>query len=189
MGKKTINKNNPKGSIKAAPRPQEAKRRPNYLPWFLKNICAAVIAGFILSKCIDLQEGYNWVCNSMLKGNMELIKANRGATLEQRTEFKLGFDYQYLLFIRNATPEDAVILYPSAQDFFPEGIESRFKQDVSNRIWALRFLYPRRLVLAREMERYAGRITHVAIVNGRGYERLGYEAEEMVEFGIFPLNN
>ncbi|MDR1344812.1 MAG: hypothetical protein LBJ39_05605 [Tannerellaceae bacterium] len=176
----------------AEKRPPAKVKSGGYGLWLLKNICAAVVAGIFIFKCIEMQGGYNWVCNSMLKGNMELIKANPGATLEQRHEFKLGFDYRYLQFVKTSTPEDAVILYPSREDFFPEGVDSPFKQDVSNKTWALRFLYPRKLVLPSEMEsnRYAGDITHVAIVNGRGFDRLGYETgtDGSMEFGILPLN-
>ncbi|MDR1357683.1 MAG: hypothetical protein LBJ58_08445 [Tannerellaceae bacterium] len=166
------------------------KESGNYTAWFVKNVCAAVVAGIFIFKCLDTQEGYKWVYHSMLKGNMELIKAHPKATLEERNKFKLGTDYEYLLFVKNATPEDAVILYPSREDFLPEGVNSPFKQDIQNKLWALRFLYPRKLVLPSEMEtnRYADDITHVAIVNGRGYERLGYEADERMEFGILPLN-
>jgi hypothetical protein len=165
-----------------SPSRPEIKKKPqnnSYLPWIVKNAVAAVVAGFLLFKCVDVQRGYNWVYNMMLKGNMELIKANPNATLEQRNEFKLGTDYSYLLYVKNSTPEDAVILYPSHEDFSPPGVESPFKQNISNKTWALRFLYPRKLVLPSEMEtnRYARDITHVAIVNGRGYERLDYETE------------
>ncbi|MDR0769362.1 MAG: hypothetical protein LBE71_05615, partial [Dysgonamonadaceae bacterium] len=67
--------------------------------------------------------------------------------------------------------------------------ESPFKQDVSNKLWALRVLYPRKLVTPSEMEtnRYAKDITHVAIVNGRGYERLDYQVENPVTHGVLPV--
>ncbi|MDR1259033.1 MAG: hypothetical protein LBK65_07140 [Tannerellaceae bacterium] len=173
----------------------ETKKKPqsnSYLPWLVKNVCAAAVAGFLLFECVDVQGGYNWVYNMMLKGNMELIKANPDATIEQRNEFKLGTDYSYLLYVKNSTPEDAVILYPSHEDFFPPGVESPFKQNISNKIWALRFLYPRKLVLPSEMgtNRYTNDITHVAIVNGRGYERLNYETEAEIpttEFTVISI--
>ena len=161
-----------------------------------KNVCAALVAGFFLFKCLEVQQGYNWAYYSLMKGNMATIRENPHLTLEQRNEMKLGFDYAYLQFLKNATPEDAVILYPSREDFFPEGVESPFKQDVSNKIWALRFLYPRKLALPSELEiggsqmetnRYAKDVTHVAIVNGRGYERLDYEVETPVVHGVLPV--
>lgn len=189
MAKKSSNK-----SYKQKDRtPTQARQTPSsggYVSWLMKNIGIALIAGFFLSKCLEVQPGYNWSYYSLLKGNMALIRANPNLTTAQKNEQKLGNDYAYLQFIRNSTPEDAVILYPSHEDFFPEGVESPFKQDISNKIWGLRFLYPRKLVLPSEMEsnRYAKDITHVAIVNGRGYERLNYEVDSSIEHGVLPLN-
>jgi hypothetical protein len=161
-----------------------------YLTWLIKNVGVALVAGFLLSECLDVQQGYNWAYYSLMKGNMVTIRKYPNLTIEQRNEQKLGNDYAYLQFVKNSKPEDAVILYPSREDFFPEGVESPFKQDISNKTWGLRFLYPRKLVLPSEMEtnRYAKDITHVAIVNGRGLERLNYEVETPVEYGVLPVN-
>ncbi|MDR1632203.1 MAG: hypothetical protein LBR97_04910 [Dysgonamonadaceae bacterium] len=157
--------------------------------WLVKNVCAVLAAGFILFKCIEVQPGYNWAYNGLLKGNMSTIRKYPDATLEQRNEMKLGFDHTYLQFLKKETPEDAVILYPSPEDFFPEGMESPFKQDVSTKTWGLRVLYPRKIVLPSEMEtnRYAKDITHVAIVNGRGYERVDYKVETPFAHGVLPV--
>jgi hypothetical protein len=187
MGKHKTDKN-----CKHKARPQQPVQAPEsggYGLWFLKNIAAALVAGFLVFECLEEQKGYNWAYYSLLKGNMAAIRANRNLTLEQRNEQKLGIDYAYLQFVKKATPDDAVILYPSREDFFPEGVESPFKQDISNKTWGLRFLYPRKLVLPSEMEtnRYAKDITHVAIVNGRGLERLGYEVETPLEHGVLPV--
>jgi hypothetical protein len=156
----------------------------------VKNIAAAGVAALCVYAFLNLQVGYNWAYYSLLKGNLAIIKENPSLTLDQKNEMKLGTDYAYLRFLKHATPEDAVILYPAHGDFFPEGVESPFKQNISNKTWGLRFLYPRKLVLPSEMEtnRYAGSITHVAIVNGRGYERLSYPVEGGLEHGILPVN-
>jgi hypothetical protein len=186
MGKNKINKNY---TGKAQPQAKQAPKSGGFGLWFAKNIVVAFAAGFLLFECLKVQPGYNWAYYGLLKGNMAAIRANPDLTLEQKYEQKLGIDYAYLQFVKSATPEDAVILYPSREDFFPEGIESPFKQGVSNKTWGLRFLYPRKLVLPSEMEtnRYANDITHVAIVNGRGYERLDYEVETPIEHGVLPV--
>ena len=125
----------------------------------------------------------------MLTSNMELIRKNPNLTLKEKNEMKLGADFVYLWFLKESTPENAVILYPSSEDFYPPDKQSPFKQGITNKIWALRVLYPRLLVLPSEMEtnRYAPDITHVAIVNGRGYERLNYPLANKQEHGIFPV--
>jgi hypothetical protein len=159
--------------------------------WIVKNIGAVIAAGFFLFQCVDKQQSYHWAYNSLLKGNMATIRKYPNATLDERAEMKLGFDYTYLQFLKKETPEDAVILYPDGKDFFPEGEESPFKQDVSNKMWALRFLYPRKLVLPSEMETncYAKDITHVAIVNGRGYERVEYKIANPFTHGVLPIKH
>ncbi|MDR1644745.1 MAG: hypothetical protein LBS05_02810 [Tannerellaceae bacterium] len=187
MGKHNSNKNYKPKSPPQAKQPQQTGISPAGV---VKNIALALVAGFLLSKCLEVQQGYNWAYHSLLKGNMATIRAYPNLTIEQRNEQKLGNDYAYLQFVKNSTPEDAVILYPAREDFFPEGIESPFKQDIANKTFGLRFLYPRKLVLPSEMEtnRYAKDITHVAIVNGRGLERLKYEIETPIEHGVLPLN-
>jgi hypothetical protein len=124
---------------------------------------------------------------------MELVKQNPNLTLDERYTAKLGSAYTYLMYIKSQTPENAVILYPSVEEFFPKDKNSIFpgNSGVSGKIWALRFLYPRKLVLPSEMEtnRYAKDITHVAIVNGYGFERLNYPVENKFEHGVLPVNN
>ncbi|MDR1557899.1 MAG: hypothetical protein LBS88_12865 [Tannerellaceae bacterium] len=192
MGKYNSNKHDKqKNRAQAPPQAEQTNRGGGYLTWVVKNVGVALVVGFLLSRCLEVQQGYNWAYNSLLKGNMATIRANPNLTVAQKNEMKLGIDYAYLQFVRNATPEDAVILYPSVDDFFPEGVESPFKHGISNKMWGLRFLYPRKLVLPSEMEtnRYAGDITHVAIVNGRGYERLNYEVDASVVHGVLPVKH
>ena len=52
-------------------------------------------------------------------------------------KMKLGVDYDYLLFIKQATPENAVILYPSQEAFLKKG--SPFKREIGNKLYATRF--------------------------------------------------
>ncbi|MDR2390007.1 MAG: hypothetical protein LBD89_09545 [Tannerellaceae bacterium] len=160
----------------------------NYLSRIAKNLLFAFLLGFLLFKAMENNAGYPWAYN-MLTSNMKLIRANPHLTLKEKNEMKLGTDFAYLWFLKEATPENAVILYPSTEDFYPPDKPSPFKQEVQNKIWALRFLYPRLLVLPSEMETspYAPEITHVAIVNGRGYERLDYPVEHKQEHGILPV--
>jgi hypothetical protein len=178
----------PKKNIPPPPR-KPAPRHAGYLPWIMKNLSVAFLTGFFLLKAMESNAGYKWAY-TMLTSNMKLIRTSPHLSLREKNEMKLGADFAYLWFLKEATPENAVILYPSADDFYPPDKTSPFKQGIHNKIWALRFLYPRLLVLPSEMEtsRYAAEITHVAIVNGRGYERLNYPVDSKQEFGILPLN-
>jgi hypothetical protein len=145
-----------KGKKKDSKRVVEEKKT-TLGPWLLRNLAVAVVAGWMTFLCIEKQAGYNWVYNGLLKGNMKTITQYPNLTVDQKNEMKLGFDYLYLRYLKNSTPEDAVILYPSREDFYPKDKQSPFKQDIGNKLWGLRFLYPRKLVLPSEMEtnRYA----------------------------------
>jgi len=156
----------------------------------LKNLVAAGVAGLLIAKTIEIQPGYQLAYNGLLRGNMAFIKANPSLSLEDKFAQKLGSAYRYLQYVREQTPDTAVILYPSAEDFFPPDRKSPFTGEPYNKIWALRFLYPRRLVLPSEMKtnRWAGEITHVAIVNGRGFERVSYPVAKRFEFDVLPVH-
>jgi hypothetical protein len=169
--------------------PRPTRQSPtNYGLWLVKNLLFASFIGFCLLKGMESNEGYKWAY-TMLKNNREIIRKNPNLTLKKKNEMKLGIDFAYICFLKESTPDNAVILYPSSEDFYPPDKSSPFKQPIQNKIWALRFLYPRHLVLPSEMEtnRYTPAITHVAIVNGRGYERLDYPIENKQEYGIWQI--
>lgn len=156
----------------------------------VKNIVAVVVLGFLAMEAINSNPGYNWAYNSLLKGNLKMIKEHPNLTLEQKYEMKVGFSYRYLNYVKAQTPKDAVILLPAQSDFFPKDEKSPFSGEPYNKLWSTRFLYPRKLVLPNELDknRYASQITHVAIVNDRGYERLNFTVEEPVGHAIIPVN-
>lgn len=163
----------------------------DYFIWVCKNGVAALICWFLISHFVFKQPGYQWITQGMLKQNMELIKQYPKLTTDQKYEMKLGTSYAYLKFIREQTPPNAIILYPERDDFFPPGAESRFKgQEPYNKVWATRFLFPRKLVTPSELKDspYTGQITHVAIVNGRGRDRLSYPVPEEYQFSVLPVN-
>ncbi|MEG1685127.1 MAG: hypothetical protein RR319_04180 [Bacteroides sp.] len=161
-----------------------------YFRWILKNGILALIAYFLVFKLIDIQPGYNWIYNGLLKGNMEIIKEYPNITDDQKWEYKLGSTYTYLRFLKENTPPDAIILYPDANAFFPKDKEKMFTGEPYNKMLALRFLYPRKLIIPSEIGKshYASKATHVAIVNGFGYDKLNYQPEHKIEHGVLPIN-
>lgn len=165
----------------------------DYILWFGKNIIIAGIAGLLIFKLLESQQGYSWAYNSLLKGNMELINNYPNATIEQKFELKLGSSYAYLQFLKANTPANAVILYPDRSAFFPKDKKSQFTftGEPFNKMWALRFLYPRKLVIPSEVgvNHYSNEVTHVAIVNGWGLDKLKYQPTDSIEFGVLPINN
>lgn len=158
-----------------------------YAIWILKNVAFMLLALFVVRYALTKQPAYHWVFSSLLKENYAMIKRNPHLTFDQKMQMKLGVDYEYLYFIRQVTPENAVILYPSQKAFRKEG--SPFKHEISNKLFATRFLYPRKLILESELENspYAKQITHVAIVNGEGKNRLPYPVESDVQHAVLPV--
>ena len=65
----------------------------------------------------------------------------------------------------------------------------KMKREIGNKLYATRFLYPRLLILESELEesRYADRITHVAIVNGEGKDRLPYQVDPEIQHAVLPV--
>ncbi|HVI44697.1 MAG TPA: hypothetical protein VM802_07500 [Chitinophaga sp.] len=146
----------------------------SYIIWLGKNTVLAAIAGMIIYFIIKSLPGYDWVCNDMLKSNMETISLYPDLTTDQKLEIKLGKSYGYLRYVKEQTPENAVILFPGAEAFSPPGQKSDYTGEPYNKLWALRFLYPRKLVIPSEMGKtsYYRKVTHIAVVNGLGAEKL-----------------
>ena len=158
--------------------------------WVIKNLVAVAIVLFLLNKLvIGMQPGYNWAYN-MLKGNLEVTQHYAHTTTDQRFEMKLGLAHVYLRYLKENTPPDAVILLPSKEAFYPEGAERIFSGEPYNKLWATRFLYPRRVVLPSELGKtpWSQKITHVAIVNGVGYEYLNYDVDHKVAHTVLPVH-
>lgn len=156
--------------------------------WLLKNVSFLILAILLVSYALSKQPGYQWVYFGLLKGNMATIKKYPELTYEQKMQMKLGTSYGYLLYIKQSTPENAVILYPPTNAFRTK--DSPFTQNIDNKIYATRFLYPRKLVLESEllMSKYADQITHIAIVNGIGKDKLTYPVDSTVQHGVYPIN-
>lgn len=159
----------------------------NYGIWLVKNIFFLAIAFLLVKYTFSNQPAYNWVYNGLLKGNMETIKQYPQITFEQKMQIKLGSSYGFLDYIKQATPENAVLLFPPSAAFTKEG--TPFTQEIYNKIYATRFLYPRKLILEGELKdsKYADKITHVVIVNGIGAEKLPYPVDSTIQHAVMPI--
>ncbi|MDR1416364.1 MAG: glycosyltransferase family 2 protein, partial [Prevotellaceae bacterium] len=114
----------------------------------------------------------------------------RNATLDERYQMKLGFDYVFLNHIKQNTPEDAVILFPLKKCTTEKGGDSQLSGNINSKYWVTHFVYPRRILYKDEQEtnsRYSD-VTHVAIVAGHGYEDLNYPVMERYYFTVLPKN-
>lgn len=160
----------------------------------LLNVMAAAVLLVIFRFALEFNTAYNWAWNSYIKHNLNEIRPLRHAPLDQRLGMKLGEDYHYLAYIRDHTPEDAVIYYPSLSDFKDpmEGEnESPFTGKLTDKLSALRVLYPRRLVMSNEWgaSPWTEKVTHVAIVNGKNLDKLRYAPPQGLFIGILPIDS
>ena len=105
---------------------------------------------------------------------------------------KLGADYNYIVFLRDNTPQDAIIYYPTGGDFrasHPAVEQNPFNGKLIDKLTAVRVLYPRKVVVESEYGKtsWSKKITHVAIVNGRNLDKVPYPVPENYVNGILPM--
>ncbi|MBQ8500831.1 MAG: glycosyltransferase family 2 protein [Bacteroides sp.] len=156
--------------------------------WLVRNLLALVMALGIVYLAFSTHPTYQWVYGNLLKKNHAVIKKAPQLTFDQKMLMKLGESYRYLHYLRNATPPNAVILYPPKKAFQKEG--TPFKHEIFNKAFATRFLYPRRLVLEEELGKspLASRITHIAIVNGEGANHFTHPTDSTVQNAVFEIS-
>ena len=78
---------------------------------------------------------------------------------------------------------------PADSEFFPKGEKPMFEKSINTLGWSSYFLYPRRLVSPKEPHTpLYKKATHMAFVNGLGYERLPYKVDKPYRYGILPIN-
>jgi hypothetical protein len=163
----------------------------DYAVWIFKNIIIGLCVYFAIHYIIDKHKSYNWSYNTLMKDNYNTIKKYKALSLDRKWEIKLGYTFTYWKYLRDNTPENAVILYPPHDAFFPKEKKTQFTGEPANKIAASRFLYPRKLVSHNEIEtnRYGKQLTHVAIVNGWGYEYSGYPVNNKVDNTVLPVKH
>lgn len=160
----------------------------------VRNLCAATITLLVLDAICHLNVAYGWVWNVYIQANLRDVSSLPHASLDERLTMKLGEDYQYLIFVRDATPTNAVIFYPSLADFtavLPGNDKSPFSGKLTDKLSAIRILYPRRIVMEDEMGRtpWSFKITNVAIVNRRNIDKLPYHVPSRYYIGVLPMDS
>jgi len=163
--------------------------KTKYYSWLIKNLLFAGIAALLIKMAVSVF-GENSAFLVIYDDLRNISQQPFSITLEQRYSVLLNTTYTYFMLIKNNTDENAVILYPEHEAFFPENEKPVFQHSgVSNKMWAIRFLYPRILIKPSELESssYKDKITDVAFVNGRGREYLPYKLTEDAKFGVMPM--
>ncbi|MBX2902159.1 MAG: hypothetical protein KF872_01290 [Chitinophagales bacterium] len=137
--------------------------------------------------------GYRWAVEEIGFRNLHLVnkieeKRQREnlppLNVHEKRAFKME-GYYYLQLLNSATPQDAVILLP------PQHVTKGTRHEFLNSSeWVAYFVYPRLCIgydeRLKNPDLYA-RATHVAIVNGWGYEFLKYPVEKKDEEAVLPI--
>lgn len=167
-------------------------RKRSFGSWFVRNGVLLLTGYLFLTKAPFINPVYVWLRDNYLKSNMEIIKQYPDATYDQKMALKLGGDYNYILFLRDNTPEDAVIYYPSGGDFratHPAIEQNPFNGKLIDKLTVVRALYPRKVITEEEYGKtsWSKKITHVAIVNGKNRDKLPYPVGENYVNGVLPV--
>ena len=154
-----------------------------------------LLCSFILiSVLYNEVNGYKWAVDSLLMENLEYADKYQEADLAERLQLKLGYNYSYLDFLIKNTPEDAIILIPPQEVIFKEGKNSLFALRnpyiLARKAATSYYTYPRKLVFEDEKDSSAlySEITHVAIINGWGYDKLHYEVGQKQPNTVLPVD-
>lgn len=166
--------------------------KPDFFSRILKNIISLFIIILALLLFNNLK-GYKWLWNSLVMGNLKNIKKYPNLTFNKKYEIKCGFDYKYLEYIKSNTPKDAIILMASKSILIPEDEKTNFNKEgswgVKNKAWATYFIYPRKLVYEnnKNTNPFYKEVTHVAIANNWGYDKLNYKVDKKYKYYILPI--
>lgn len=165
---------------------------------------------YFASKNYEWFHSYKWLYNTHLLQNYKNIIELDTLCQEDIQASKSGTSYQYLRYcIIDKTPEDAIILMPDKEDLvLPEGAPDNALEfpDLKRKAWCYYFVYPRQLVYDEyegldsleghknyyqncDYEELRKKVTHVAIVNGRGYEHLNYIPRRREAHVVLPIND
>lgn len=150
----------------------------------LYNLLGGCVAVLLISYTFE-QKGYQFVW-SMLRRNWKVASEYKESSLSDRYQMKLGNGYAVYKYVCEKTPEDAIIYIPAAKYFQRAGVEG----EPWNKLWAMRFLYPRQVVTREEYQINHRVPTHVLIVGDGGREMFPAGAlPPSIEVAIVPLTN
>lgn len=145
--------------------------------------------------------GYRWAIHDLAFKNLENIEQVKAQLSAQRAdstpqslfEAKMNMKvslYPMFDYIKANTPEDAIILLPEGDSAVSNTSKWNFIYDPE---WVEYFIYPRLcLAIGREDEHpeLKNKITHVLIIEGKGYDKLKYDVplEQRPREAILPIN-
>jgi hypothetical protein len=126
-----------------------------------------------------LTRSYYWAVHDVAIGGRENVKeikekAVKPLTREDKFAMRIGI-YPLIDYINKNTPDTAIIYLPEGDSIISNNSKWNYIYDPE---WMEYFLYPRLCVaMGHEKDHpdLAKRVTHVVIIEGKGYDKLHYE--------------
>lgn len=166
-------------------------KAPWYYSWWTKNIVLALLTYLLVPLAIHTSESYSWLLSMYARHNLETARQYPDLSYDDKMRARLGADYSFLTFVRDNTPQDAVILYPSGNDMRDsiQGQPSIFQGNLCEKLSLIRTLYPRRVILPHEMgtSPWGRKVTHVVVVGRHGADWLPYAVDSSFVIGVLPM--
>ena len=166
------------------------KRPAKTLGGFIfRNIFIGVVFYILLSSLYNRTAAYKWDYEQLYKINYNVIVNYSDYTTEQKYQSKLGFYGKYMFFVKSHTPDTAIILMPPDSVIFAIDKKNRMGWLTSKR-HSTYFLYPRKPIYKKLSSDsiYFDKITHVVIVDGKGYENLPFKVKNKNKYTVIPTN-
>lgn len=156
--------------------------------FIFRNIIIGLIIFLAVKSLYNNNQGYKWVYENLLITNLKMIKEHPEYTLKNKYEARLGSYAKYVNHIVENTPDSAIILMPP--DSIIDSIDKKLNMNwLGSKRHTSYFLYPRKPIYFQNSfdSVYMDKITHVAIVNGYGYEHLKYGVKNKTKYTVAPL--
>ena len=193
--KKQVNAPVEEQPAKKVAREKVAPAHPDMQIPFLKNVLSLIALFFLVYYLVGNVKGYTWLKERFIEQNLEKLDKYSELTEDQKYQAYFRFNHQFLTFIRDNTADSSIIYMPPDSIIRPDSEQNEFytkkrSNSVWNKVWATYFIYPRKLVYHREKDEIPNfdRYTHVACVNGWGYEYLEYDVPKnrRAKYQILP---
>jgi len=204
----------PKSKAKAAPK--VSGTAPVRFSAIIFNVVAGLASMLLLSAFFQhhdpdpnnptethFNSGYDWLINTMLKGNLETIDKNPDKTLQQKYELKWGpGEIEYVAQIKALVPDTATVLLPPMKLYKELGYVMTQTGPVVQRIgqpncksfsmsdlpWITYFLYPRKFVYADSTGTSTKGASYMVSIGGWGLDRLKYPVDTPQAFMVLPIS-
>lgn len=161
--------------------------------WVAINIAAGLVALVVFTIVVNFNESYHWLWYKFTKQNLANMEMDKSMSNDDKLTRKLGIDYSYVLTLRALTPENAVIYYPTREEFLARpthGPKLNFKGTMVDKLAAVRVLYPRRVVMREELGHtpYAANLSHISIINGLNRDMVSYPNDTTQTMDVLPTD-